>query len=502
MKKRWLALLMAVCLLLGALTGCGDKEASNQTLPESASGELSASLQEDSAAIPEDPQELGKWLWELMEAANEEIYAEDMDMVMAMDVSVDGESTSQNINMRVKKIEDPDGTITSQMDMEVLNSVTKVWYADGVVYLSDPYGDYKAPMEQEDFLKSYDNDSSGDLLELTAEDFETLTGAVTDTGYTITFAGVNLDAWMTFSGLFEDAAAGAGSACKAFDLSGTIELDDAGYLIKETLNLSATFEILGLKLTEEIELKASSNGYNEKVTISVPEDDDAFLELEDITLPSTLSSGYATALSQYALSYQNLVVLSLDDDAFPEEYTQQDDIVYYIGDTGLLSSWVTSYIYNEDEERVVEDLYAGGEGTLTEDGEETVYSYSDEDMLADIMNFITAYSDALLYAGDITTETDGTMMVVTMAVDSEDYAAPILDGYLTSYTELSLYDATDYELTGTMTICFDMTGMMVSQLLEITGEMTFEEEGTIAVSLLDGGDVLAVGDGVLTASNY
>lgn len=526
MRMRILALTAALCLLLSACGGeaagrSAETEASVSAAEESVSAseapavesenpteepaeDPESSLETEAQAAPEDPVELGRWLWALNEEKDQENYAVDYDMDMTIRVELDGESTTEKVSTRIRQIEHEDGTVTYQSEEQYMNAVTKTWYDDGMVYLSDPYGDYKAPMDLDTFRETYINDGSSDLLELTADDFGTLTGEATGSGYVLTYGDVALDAWMTFSGMFDDALEGLDGGCESFSLNGTVTLDKDGNMLRHDMQMSVSFDIMGMTLVEDLTMVQSVNGYNESVSISAPADDDVFVDMSDIEIPSVFADGFNGTLAQDALHYQDTMTLSVSDPSqgITDVYTQQDDIVYSFESDGLHVVWDTSLLDGGQVVSWSNDSYAAGVGAITDETGEAPYTYDDDSFGSDIAGFITLYTDSFDAGNHYQLAQDGDQMVLTYDIDS-DYVRGLLSGYLEGYgTGVDYDEAEAKECRGTMSIWFDMSGLMVSQLLDVSAELTYET-GVLSVSLTDQGDVLAMGSDVaLTGAGY
>ena len=163
MGRKWMALALTLCLLL---SGCGG----GTSKPEAASSEQQIQTEAEISAVVLDdvettepaadsqpepelddmtPEELGQWAWNQLEAHSEASYAKDYDMEISVTVDIGGESTTQKANGRVKKIDSETDGYMYYEKMQVNGEVTENWYGNGYAYLSDSYGQYKAPMDED-----------------------------------------------------------------------------------------------------------------------------------------------------------------------------------------------------------------------------------------------------------------------------------------------------------------------------------------------------------------
>jgi hypothetical protein len=505
MKKTWIALLVALCV---CLSGCGGQQAASSASAPASEGAVSSqetvASEAETSAEPEedaqeaqDPEELGRYVWELVEEANAEAYAVDYDMTMDLDMDLDGETSSQRITGRVQEI-NQDDSYTYYQSQQYMGTSSETWYQDGMVYLSDSNGDFKAPMELETF-QAQNSDTSSDLLDLSADSFGTLTGEITDSGYSLTFGDVSLDAWQEFAGLItqgnEDSI-----TCEALSIDGTLTCNTQGQLSQMEMTLTVTCDILGMTLTETVKISQTVNGYDDAVTINIPADASSFTEIGDINIPTLYLTGYETLLSQDAMSYQNTVAITLTDGTDEETYVQMDTISYILGEDGLSARWDTTLVYDQETVSWSSDVYSGGVGTITtEDGADS-YTYDDSSYLSDIVDYLAFYEDSFDYGSDYQLEQDEGNTLVTYNLDS-DYVFAVLSANLESLG-LDATEGTLVSASGTMTLYFDASGLLCSQLLE--GTATLDFDGTVlTVNIQDGGTVNAVGDAVtLDGSNY
>lgn len=493
MKTKMLALCAALCLLLSACGG-GEKAQPSKAEPESAKTEsvesAAESSREEAAEAPQDPEELGKWLWERNESQDERHFALDVDMDMNIKVMIAEETTTQKLKSRLRQIRREDGTMAYQVEEQYLDTRMELWYDNGTVYLSDDYGSYKAPMDLDLFQEQYASDGSSDLLELDGSNFGTLTGEKTETGYVLTYGDVDIKAWMALSGMMNGMLDMVDGNCEDFTLSGTITMDARGDLIRHEMNMNVTLALMGITMTEELKMIQSVNSVDENVSIVVPEDDEDFREIGDIAIPKTFCDGFNSTLAQDSLGYQSTWTLELSDSqqGMKTTYGQEDDISYVFDDTGLQVLWTTTALVDGEVVGWTEDSYAGGEGVLTDPDGEEPYVYDDESFGQDIAAFLTAYVDsfdtgsgyALTQNGDLTYDLDA------------EYVENLLDSYLTDMeTGVDIGEALEKFVQGTMTVRFGADGSMVSQELAVSAELTYEA-GVISVTFRDLGSVISV----------
>ena len=503
MRKKWTALAVALCLLL---SGCGGTGAASSAPAESAaaaSEQTEASAPETNAAEAADsqaaadtgdmtPEELAQWAWAQMEAHDEAAYAVDYDMDMTVSVDLDGESTTQKVSGRVKEIDsENDGDMTYE-SMQMNGAVSETWTGGGYVYLSDSNGKYKAPVSDDDDQE--DQNGAEDLLEIDVSKFGTMTAEATGDGYTVTFGDPDLDTWMEFSDLLS--AAGDGVTCNAFTLDGTVEMGQDGALSKLDMELSAEFDIMGTTMKETVSLSQTINNYDDGVSINLPEDDTAFREVSDITLPTAFINGFNTLLSQYGVSYQAELNIGVSDGTNTDTYVEDDVINYlYDEDNGLSASQEVAQTLNGEVIGQVSDSYAGGEGTQVINGEESSYTYDDATMLSDLQTVIAYYSDCFAYGSDYQLEQDGSFQKLTMILDSE-YVEAVVSGYLSTFDDsIDIDEASEVSSEGTISFWFAINGMLVMQ--QFDGSCTLSYTGAdLTVTVNDQGVVLSANGSV------
>ena len=510
MRKKWMALAVALCLLL---SGCGGttKGASSQepaSAPAEASEQMAISAteldateavevsqtEEDQAAETANmsPEELGQWAWTQMETYGDNAYAIDYDMDISLTVDLDGETTSQKATGRVKEIDsETDGEITYS-SMQTNGTVTESWTGGGYVYLSDSNGKYKAPITDED--EQTEVAGGDDLLELDAGSFSTLTAEKTDKGYTITFGDPSLDTWMAFSDMFTGVDDSV--TCTAFGLNGTAEIDENGATRQIDMEISVQFDVLGMTLSETVVLSQTTNCYDDDVSIHVPETDAEFREVSDISLPTAFINGYNTLLSQYGVSYQSQLNINITDGSVADDYVETNAINYvYDEDNGLSMTWDTDQTLDGETVGQSTDTYANGAGVQVIDGEETSYTYDDASTMSDIQNNIAFYSGCFAYGSDYKLEQDGDYQKLTMTLDSE-YVEMIAAAYLDGIgADFDMNEASEITSNGTISFWYDLNGMLVMQLYQSSSTMSFTG-AELTVSITDNGAVMAVNDGV------
>lgn len=509
MKKRMLTICLALCCLL---TACGGVPIQ---IPESvrAAAEEGTTpeerLEED---IPQDPEELGEWLLELIEERKEH-YAIDYDVEMKIKADMLGESMSEGIKTRVRKIEPKDGEASYQNAAQYGGETTCVYYADGMVYLESAYGNYKAPIDLEEFREAYMGQALADMIltegdslfGMGADVFEHVEGRETENGYVLKFEGIAPEAWQDYSKLLDsimgsmldtDALGGEDGLFSFEDLdmeiSGEYTMDKDGELQREQLEYQFEMSLLGMTMTAEETVEVKVNGYDDEVRISVPEDDESFRSMSDIHIPEVFSNGFNSALSREDMHYQDTLTLRLSDagQGLEDVYIQQDDLEYTMDFGGLTARWDTGYLKNDQVTRWSCDSYSGGEGVITDQDGEREYTYDDDIFLADMLGFIALYTDSFDSGSDYRLEQEDFRQCLTYTL-SEDYMAMLLEEFLEGYeTGVDYLEALEEELWGTVSIWFDETGTLAEQKLELAAELTYEA-GVISVTLEDHGTVLS-----------
>ena len=510
MKRKWMALALTLCLLL---SGCGggtskpeaasseqqiqtEAEISAVVLDDEETAEPAEDSQVDAAVDDMTPEELGQWAWNQLEAHSEASYAKDYDMEISVTVDIGGESTTQKANGRVKKIDSETDGYMYYEKMQVNGEVTENWYGNGYAYLSDSYGQYKAPMDED----AYDEMMNGeDTEDLDADDLGILTAEKTDKGYTVTYGDLDLELWTVFADGF--VGVDENTTCTAFTLDGTVEMDANGAIHEQKMEITGQFDIYGETMTQTISMSQSVINYDDGVSIRLPEDDEDFREVSDISLPETILDGFSALLGQYGVSYQSEIGIAVSDGTSSDEYVVDDTIHYIYGfDENLYMSWNTTQMLNGETVNQISDTFDSGEGTQVINGEENNYLSDDEMMLSDIQNFIAYYTDCLAYGSDYQLEQDGEKQKLTMKLDSE-YVEAIVSDYLSSMDAgIDFEEASKIVTEGTMSFWLSPDGMLVSQRFE--GTCTLSYTGAeLTVTAYDQGDVLTINAGVLALAS-
>ncbi len=507
MKKQWIALPLALCLLLG---GCGNTvQSSKETSPSTsaaagkaaaaAGAAISALINEQEAPVSaaESPTLDPKELWQMAEEAEGAAYAADYDLDMAVSIDLDGDITSQKLTGRIKEI-DSQEDYRYYSNIQSLNTVTETWYGDGTVYLSDSTGDYKAPQAQADFIES-NQLGSDEVLNVTADSFGTLTAQETDSGYRLSFGDVSLDAWMEFSDLIS--VYGDSVTCTGFTLEGTMDLDASGAMTRMDLELTAQCNVLGMTLNETVSLTQKVNSRNDAVSIDLPADNAAFRQMNDITIPETYIDGFNAMLGQYALGYESALTITVSDGMDEDAYTQKDNISYvYDEDEGLALQWDKALTVNGQEAGFSKERYANGQVVFTDEDGDTTYDYTDESYLQDLEDFLAYYSDSFDYGSDYSIGQVGNYNVLIFSVDSE-YVEAVLAGNLSSLEpDIDMSEASSISSTGTASFWFDASGMLVRQKFEGTSVLQYTGM-QLTLSIQDNGTVVAVGDDVTVSAS-
>lgn len=506
MKKRMLTVCLALCLLL---TACGGVPIQ---LPESARATAEeGSVPEERLEEDMDPEELGKWLLELMKDSKKH-YALDYDMEMKLKADMLGESVSESLKGRSRSIEPKDGEAVYQIDTQYGGETTSVCYADGMMYLESAYGNYKAPIDLKEFREEYMGQTlidmilseSEPLLGMKAEDiYEHLEGRETESGYVLEYEGIDPEAWQDFSkfldgilgNMMEDAELDGEDAAfglEDLEISGEYAMDKDGEPQRHRVKIRFEMSLLGMTMTAEETVEVKVNGYDDEVRISVPEDDESFRSMSDIHIPEVFSNGFNSALSREDMHYQDTLTLRLSDagQGLEDVYIQQDDLEYTMDFGGLTARWDTGYLKNDQVTRWSCDSYSGGEGVITDQDGEREYTYDDDIFLADMLGFIALYTDSFDSGSDYRLEQEDFRQCLTYTL-SEDYMAMLLEEFLEGYeTGVDYLEALEEELWGTVSIWFDETGTLAEQKLELAAELTYEA-GVISVTLEDHGTVLS-----------
>ena len=509
MKRKWMALALIPCLLL---SGCGG----GTSKPEAASTEQQTQTEisavvlddvetaepaEDSQVEPElddmTPEELGQWAIDQMDAFDEASYAVDCDMEIAVTVDYGGESTSQKASIRSKEIDSETDGYLFYESMQVDGEVTENWYGNGYAYLSDSYGQYKSPMDEDAYDEMMNGEDTEDDLDM--DDFGTLIAEKTDKGYTVTYGDPELDVWKAFSETF--IGVDENTTCTAFTMNGTVEMDANGAIREQEMEITGEFDRYGETMTQTISASQSIINYDDGVSIRLPEDDEDFVEISDISLPETFLDGFSALLGQYGVSYQGKVGITVSDGTTSDEYIEDNTIHYIYGlDENLYMSWDTTKTLKGETVNQISDTFDSGEGTQVINGEEHNYFSDDEMRLMELQTVIIYYTDCFAYGSDYQLEQDGEKQKLTMKLDSE-YVEAIVSDYLSSMDAgIDFEEASKIVTEGTMSFWLSPDGMLVSQRFE--GTCTLSYTGAeLTVTAYDQGDVLTINAGVLALAS-
>lgn len=508
--RKIIALLLAVGLMLSVFSGCGDKSATevseeasvvavSQEKETDSAVEAVQSLEEEGETPPEDPAQLGKWIWDKSVENQDSVYASDYDMEVSLTMVILEEEITESTRGRVRMIEGEDGLVYHSVENGSGSSVEK-WYKDGMMYESSSLGDFKAPVEEsevEEMLGASEILSS-EGMELDSDSFNTVVGEVTASGYQVTFSDVNLNTWMDFIEVISEVTEDAdGMECTAFELDGVRVLNQEYDLVREEINLSMGVEYTGI--TVEITMHIASNGFDEAVSISVPEDDRSFVEYPDIEVPDIYVEGYNAMVNamDYGMTYDDVLLVTLGADDSDLAYRQHDTISYTFDSDGLLQSQWDSILYTAGEvEYQSSDQYYNGVGQILEQPGDGVYDYTYDDfsMMSDILSFQTYYADSFDYGSNYVLGEDGEYTTLTYDVNQE--YVELIGGLLLPSFGVDITEATEITTTGTMTIWFGQSGMVIRQKYQAHIDMMLPEGLPMSVVMTDDGSVTATGAGV------
>lgn len=489
--RKMIAMLLCLTLLL---CGCGSTEASAPKASEPSTVAAASEISPEEASVSEDdtagdPAELAKQIWAMADEAEKNVYAADYDLSMKLEMEMNGETTSVQSSIRSMSIHSETEPM-SYVKTTTNGEVTEVWYGDGTYYQSNTLGRYSVPMSYEDYEAQEDTaDEDQALLELEPENFGKLSAVSSDNFYTVTFSQPTLETWVTFADLLgvDDETV----TCSHFDLEGSMQCDLEGNVTQVKLEMELSLDIMGIPTNMTVTVNQLTMGTNEEVTIELPDAGD-FTMLEDLSIPTALSTAQLVTSAQPNLQYQNIWALVFSESTVSTAITQNDVITYVTDETGLQAQWDRSIVINDETAYAYSDVYANGSGVITDTDGESEYSYDDESMLLDITDFIFGTSEAMAYGTDFTTEANTLTFNLT-----EEYAETKLLEALTGFeVGYIMTDGTVENLSGDMVYVIDDSGLLLSQLMTITAEVSYEGE-IVTVTLMDGGDVLAIGSDVL-----
>lgn len=512
--RKMIAILLCLCLLL---CGCGSNEAVSESVSAASEQASAAEIAQASAVeeapefsvqeepveeetIPEDPAELGKWVFRLMEDTNDIITAYDVDVTDNTTITQLGETTTSKSSYRVRELLAEDGSVTYHRSEQSSGYTTDIWFLDGMIYKSDYSGYFKAPMDQDAFMDEY-----GVFTEIEGIDensYTTLTAEATDAGYTLTYGDMTADAAMLFMNFYSErlneemSDLGMAVEITAFAQSGVTELDKEGYPIRDDAAITMAYTLAGIECELHVEQTIIYNQVNTELQINVPIDDEDYMEMSDITIPEMFINGYSLTMSNFALDYQNAMALTVSDDETEDVYLSTDMITYTSNESGLTAYWETAYLLNDEVLDYSTDEYSAGEGTYTTPAGAEIYSYDDYSYLTDISGFITYSADSFDYGSNFVLTPDGETSLLTYDLNAE-YVEMAIENYLSIYTsDLTISDASSCISSGTMSIVFDASGMIIGQSLECTCEATYGDT-ILTFTLTDAGFVNAIGSNVV-----
>lgn len=484
---------IVLCLAL-VLCGCGSTGASEASLsPASGSSAPSPSevTPEESPVSQDstDPAELAKQVWAMADQAEESIYATDYDLSMVIDMEIAGTETSVQTSIRSKAI-DSDTNPMAYTKTTTNGEVSETWYGDGTLYQTSSLGSYSVPMSYDDFEEQEDAaDEDQAILDLKPENFGQLFATTSDNFYTITFSQPTLETWVAFSdllGVDDDTV-----TCSHFDLEGSMQCDMEGNINQVKLDMELSLDIMGIITNMTVSVNQLTMATNEDVTIELPNPED-FAQVSDLSIPTALAAAQVATSAQPSLQYENIWALTLVGETVQDVITQDDIITYVTDENGLQVQWDEIIEINEETVDVSSEVYANGSGVITSPDGESEYEYDDESMLLDIFDFIFQTSETISYGTNFSTEGD----TLTYDLDQE-YVESQLMNALTAYeVDYLMTEGTLENISGNMLYVVDDSGLLLSQLITLTAQVTYDGE-LIIITLMDGGDVLAIGSDVV-----
>ena len=522
---RFLPLLLAVLLLMGVLSACGgsrdasagaqsaaseapvaseaDADRSSEEAPAPAEEPAAESALEPEGSpeeeIPEDPEALGRWLWEKNQAMSAELFAMDADLQATSTMIMDGEEISVPVNMRMRVIYEDEAPKTVQMDMDTQGQMERTWYEDGMVYRSSELGNFKAPMSAEDFNTQYVESQLKDYSELGADAFGTLTGEKTDKGYQITFGDISLEAMLSFTNLTEELLGsmdmGDLAQIKSVTMEGTILLGEDFHMTRSDLTMEYVMDVMGQEISGSSSTIETVNSINDGVTILVPSDDSSYRTLDDINIPDLFETGYELLSLQDALGYQESLTAEIRGGLSEGTYTALDDINYIMSYDGITMRWDSGLYVGDTLMDWTSDRCEGAQGQyITPNGTE---EYTDDGVsnYMSIVEYLAVYTETFDEGDNFTTDTRDGNLVLRFDL-GEDNAEAILQSnldYLTTGVDLSQADS--LSCTGTMELVYDVSGLLRSQTLSLSATAVIAGQ-TVEIDMTDLGSVTATGDGV------
>lgn len=488
--RKMIALVLLLALILCGCGGTKTPESSTPTVSDS-SGSVaeSAASSHTEESTTEDPRKLAEQIWAMAEEAEDDLYATDYDLSVKIEIELEGSCTSTQSSVRTKNIQSETDPM-SYTKTTTNGEVTEAWYGNGTFYQFSTMGRYSVPMSYEDF-EDQENTADEDqaLLELEPENFGRLSAVSSDNFYTVTFSQPTLETWVTFAGLLgvDDETV----TCSHFDLEGSMQCDLEGNVNQLKLEMELTLDILGVATNMTVTVNQLTMGTNEEVTIELPNDED-FTELSDFSIPTALTTAQVVTSAQPNLQYQNVWALVLSGNTVADVVTQNDIITYVTDETGLQAQWDESIVINDETVYTYSDVYAAGSGVITDTDGESEYSYDDASMKFDITDYMFHSFESFSYGSDF--NIDDTTLTYEL---SQEYTQAILLDSLAAYeVEYFMTEGTVESLSGDMVYVIDNSGLLLSQLMTITAEVSYEGD-LVTITLMDGGDVLAIGSDVV-----
>ncbi len=489
--RKMIAMLLCLTLLL---CGCGSTEASAPATADSSAAAPASEISPEEPSVSEentaeDPTELAKQIWAMADEAEENVYAADYDLSMKLEMEMNGETTSVQSSIRSMAI-DSETDPMSYAKTTANGEVTEVWYGNGTFYQSNALGRYSVPMSYEDFENQEDTaDEDQALLELEPENFGKLSAVSSDNFYTVTFSQPTLETWVAFADLLgvDDNTV----TCSHFDLDGSMQCDKEGNVTQVKLEMELSLDIMGITTNMTVTVNQLTMGVNEQVSIELPNDEE-FAQMSDLSIPTALATAQLVTAAQPSLQYLNTWALVLSGDTVYDAVIQDDLITYVTDETGLQVQWDEDITINDETVYTYSDVYAGGSGVITDTDGESEYSYDDESMLLDIRDFIFQTSEAFSCGTNFSIE-DGTL---TFELRDDYVEAKLLEA-LTGYeVDFFMTEGSLEKIDGNMLYLLDDSGLIIGQLMTLTAEVTYEGE-VVTITLMDGGDVLAIGSDVV-----
>lgn len=501
--------MIAVMLFLSFLL-CGCEKAENSVSdslpPEAPVTSVAESTAETDSAHSEEasetPQELAKRVWDMVEEVGNSYTASDYDVFMSTEMDLDGSYSYAESNMRIKEIKTDTGSII-YCSVKGDGTNSEIWYADETYYQSSSFGNFKFPMTAEELATQTETATASDtILMLDLSNFGTCFASQQGEKYAVTFRDPTLDTWMAFADMFTSNGL-ENSECTAFEMDGYLQCDLEGNMDRLEADMTITLNIDGTPMTMVVYTTQFLNGYNDRVSIDVPYEDESFMAMNDPMIPDLLFSGVPMATSVSALDYMNTSTFTFSDNLSMEEVIREDRLVFRLDEQGLEADLDTLVTYNYDMlfERGSEvsywrtDAYRFGEGTVSDpDGTQT-YTCTADEFLSSTLGLVYDNLETYEYGSNFRLMEDGDRMKVVYAL-SEDYAREVIRQQMENYVpDYPMEDAHSVVPSGVMTYWFDENGIMVEQELFCRAETHFEDQ-LFTVMYKNAGLVLATNDDV------